>query len=130
MLVNELAVHFPRCVTMAKRKRGSAAVTTGDAVALCSTGSAMVSTPEEAQALIRRASSRKRKAVVYTEDALETEVGASQKDDPFDGPLTDLDDEPAVDKTPKKRRRRTKVKEPVVYDIPPVQTKTTTFKGS
>ncbi|KAH9968187.1 UV-endonuclease UvdE-domain-containing protein [Russula dissimulans] len=41
--------------------------------------------------------------------------------------LSDSDDQPAD--PPKKRRRKSKVAEPVVYDIPPVESKTTTFRG-
>lgn len=47
-----------------------------------------------------------------------------------ESPLTDLESEEAVEPPPKrKRRRRVKITEPVVYDIPPVETKTSTFKG-
>ncbi|KAH9993331.1 UV-endonuclease UvdE-domain-containing protein [Russula compacta] len=45
-----------------------------------------------------------------------------------ESPLTELeDDQPAL--PPKKRRRKTKAIEPVVYDIPPVESKTTTYRG-
>ena len=48
----------------------------------------------------------------------------------FESPLTDLESEgDAEPPPPKKRRRKVKVAEPVVYDIPPVETKTCTFKG-
>jgi len=48
----------------------------------------------------------------------------------FESPLTDLESEgDAEPPPPKKRRRKAKVAEPVVYDIPPVKTKTSTFKG-
>ena len=87
-----------------------------------------MSTPEEARALIRRSSTRRKKKVVYTEEVQDAEEEKSEGDEAFDGPLTDLDDEPA-EKSPKKRRRRTKTQEPVVYDIPPVETKSTDFKG-
>lgn len=47
-----------------------------------------------------------------------------------ESPLTELEDEqPASPSPPKKRRRKTKVVEPVVYDIPPVESKMTTFRG-
>lgn len=47
-----------------------------------------------------------------------------------ESPLADLESEGAAEPPPKrKRRRRVKVAEPVVYDIPPVETKTSTFKG-
>ena len=48
----------------------------------------------------------------------------------FESPLTELEDEqPLSPSPPKKRRRKTKVVEPVVYDIPPVESKMTTFRG-
>ena len=48
----------------------------------------------------------------------------------FESPLTDLESEGDTEPPPpKKRRRKAKVAEPVVYDIPPVETKTSTFKG-
>ena len=47
----------------------------------------------------------------------------------FESPLTDLESEGAVVPPPKRKRRRVKIAEPVVYDIPPVETKTSTFKG-
>jgi len=48
----------------------------------------------------------------------------------FESPLTDLESqEDAEPPPPKKRRREAKVVEPVVYDIPPVETKMSTFKG-
>lgn len=47
-----------------------------------------------------------------------------------ESPLTDLESEADTEPPPpKKRRRKGKVAEPVVYDIPPVETKTSTFKG-
>lgn len=51
----------------------------------------------------------------------------------YESPLTELDDDEASlePKAPsKKRRRRKKDVEPIVYDIPPVETKETTFKGN
>ena len=48
-----------------------------------------------------------------------------------ESPLTELEDEqPPSPSPPKKRRRKTKVVEPVVYDIPPVESKMTTFRGA
>lgn len=45
-----------------------------------------------------------------------------------ESPLTELeDDQPVL--PPKKRRRTTKAIEPLVYDIPPVESKTTTYRG-
>lgn len=98
-----------------------------DTVVVAATGSALVSSPEEAKALIRRTSTRKKMKVVYTEEVQDADE--AEQDDAFDGPLTDLDDAPAEEKLPKKRKRRTKTQEPVVYDIPPVETKITNFKG-
>ncbi|KAI0719762.1 UV-endonuclease UvdE-domain-containing protein [Cerioporus squamosus] len=110
-----------------KRERTTAAIVDEEGtVVTAATGSALVSTPEEAQALIRRTSTRRKKMVVYTEEVQEEDE--KEEDDAFDGPLTDLDDEPA-EKSPKKKWRRTKVQEPVVYDIPPVETKTTNFRA-
>ncbi|KAI0752598.1 UV-endonuclease UvdE-domain-containing protein [Daedaleopsis nitida] len=94
------------------------------------TGTALVSTPEEAQALVaaRRVSTRKKKKVVYTEETAPDE--GQRQDDGFESPLTEIDEEVPEEKSPKKKRRRkTKTNEPVVYDIPPVETKTSTFKG-
>ncbi|KAH9974004.1 UV-endonuclease UvdE [Lactifluus volemus] len=45
-----------------------------------------------------------------------------------ESPLTDLDDDQPVS-PPKKRQRKAKVVEPVVYDILPVESKTTTYQG-
>jgi hypothetical protein len=45
-------------------------------------------------------------------------------------PLTDLgDDSDQHVSPPKKRRRKAKVIEPAAYDIPPVESKTTTYRG-
>ena len=124
---------------MAKRKR----TTQPTASALPEpTGPVLVSTPEEARALIRRTSARKKQHVVYTEDSLpdgdeRTGLVTKEKEkeeDAFDGPLSEVDDdEPTAKGSPKAkkpRRRRAKASdEPVVYDIPPVETKETTYKG-
>ncbi|KAM5546068.1 hypothetical protein V8D89_000194 [Ganoderma adspersum] len=94
------------------------------------TGTALVSTPEEASAFIRRSSTRKKNTVDYAEDRLQGVDGRA--DDAFDGPLTELEEDELVDEEPapkKKRRARNKVVEPVVYDIPPVETMETSFKG-
>ena len=121
-----------------KRKRTSTMVAgTGSgadeppALTLPPTGAALVNTPEEAAVLARRTSTRKKKAVVYTEDVLQEASDA--EDDVFDGPLTELEEDGQVDEkpTPKKKRRiRKKATEPIVYDIPPVETLETTFKGA
>lgn len=114
-----------------KRKRATRKATTPEPGI---TGPALVGSPEEARALVRRASPRKKRKVVYTELAIAGEDDAAQEskvDAGFESPLTDLDDDGSADvKTPKKKQtRKQKVKEPVVYDIPTVETKTTTFKG-
>ncbi|KAH9903260.1 UV-endonuclease UvdE-domain-containing protein [Cubamyces lactineus] len=117
---------------MAKRKRNAAPKpSTPEPVV---TGPALVNSPEEARELLRRVSARKKRKVVYTEEQLgEDELdatGQTQEDTGFESPLTELDDEPPVAEAPKKKRtRRKKNTEPVVYDIPPVETKTTSFKG-
>ncbi|KAH9925003.1 UV-endonuclease UvdE [Epithele typhae] len=87
-------------------------------------------------ALINRVSPRSKKMVVYTEEnATDEEVpglAVLPSLDAFEGPLSELDEDPGDKAPPKKkrqRRRRRKNDEPVVYDIPPVETKTTTFKG-
>lgn len=78
----------------------------------------------------RRTSTRVKKAVSYSESAngAEDAVDAMRNE----SPLTDLEDEEAnEEKSPKKkRRRRKKDTEPEVYDIPPVETKETNFKGA
>ncbi|KAI0357706.1 UV-endonuclease UvdE [Trametes cingulata] len=118
-----------------KRKRSARAATTPEPVESVPTGPALVSSPEEARALIRRVSARKKRRVVYTEEVIvdEEDVPESQskQDSGFESPLTELDEEaPAEEASPKKKRaRRKKNAEPVVYDIPPVETKETTFRG-
>ena len=100
-------------------------------LAVTPTGAALVSTPEEASVLIRRSSTRKTKAVNYAEDRTQETDG--QAEDAFDGPLTELEEDELVDEDPapkKKKRTRRKVLEPVVYDIPPVETIETSFKGA
>lgn len=80
--------------------------------------------------MIRRYSTRKKKAVIYTEDTLQEADG--REDDAFDGPLTELEEDELADEKPapkKQKRTRKKVSEPVVYDIPPVETIKTSFKG-
>ncbi|KAI0658056.1 UV-endonuclease UvdE-domain-containing protein [Cubamyces menziesii] len=120
-------------IAMAKRKRNTVPKpSTPEPVA---TGPALVNSPEEARELLRRVSARKRRKVVYTEELLgEDEIdgtGEPKDDAGFESPLTELDDDPPVEEeAPKKKRtRRKKNPEPVVYDIPPVETKTSTFKG-
>ena len=98
-----------------KRKRASvSSAVTGSgvhdsapppALAVPPTGTALVSTPEEASALIRRSSTRKKKAVNYAEDRTQETDG--QAKDAFDGPLTELEEDELVDEdpAPKKKRR-------------------------
>ncbi|KAI0649749.1 UV-endonuclease UvdE [Trametes meyenii] len=97
------------------------------------TGAALVSSPEEARELMRRVSSRKKRKVIYTEGSVagEDDPANPKEDMRFESPLTELDDETEANKSPskKKRTRKKKNTEPVVYDIPPVETKETTFKG-
>ena len=83
--------------------------------------------------MIRRSSTRKKKAVDHAEDRTQETDG--QAEDAFDGPLTELEEDELVDEDPapkkkKKKRTRKKVLEPVVYDIPPVETMETSFKGA
>ncbi|KAH9848153.1 UV-endonuclease UvdE-domain-containing protein [Lenzites betulinus] len=140
------AAHTPRSIStsasvsaktglglaMVKRKRAARAATTPEPVM---TGPALVSSPDEARSLIRRMSARKKRKVDYTEGLLAGEEEyelpqGSKTDTGFESPLTDLEEDPVVEEeAPKKRTRKKKLTEPVVYDIPPVETKTTTFKG-
>ena len=75
----------------------------------------------------RRASARikaaQTKSPNFQQEEREEDLGS-------ESPLTELEDEqPSSPSPPKKRRRKTKVVEPVVYDIPPVESKMTTFRG-
>jgi hypothetical protein len=75
----------------------------------------------------RRASARikaaRTKSANFQQEEREEDLGS-------ESPLTELEDEqPPSPSPPKKRRRKTKVVEPVVYDIPPVESKMTTFRG-
>lgn len=74
----------------------------------------------------RRASTRAKKSVSYADQQAVNEDATRAE-----SPLTDLDakDTDDVSKSPAKKRRRKKDTEPVVYDIPPVEIKETTFKG-
>ena len=85
----------------------------------------------EAVATATRRSGRLRTAVNYsTRGQTIVEEHEEAMNLSFEGPLTDLDSEGATEPPQKrKQRRKTKVAEPVVYDIPPVETKTSTFKG-
>ena len=70
----------------------------------------------------RKTSTRARKPVSYAEQEATNEDGTNTAE----SPLTEIEDKP---KTPAKKRRTTKNTEPEVYDIPPVETKETSFKG-
>ncbi|KAI0786945.1 UV-endonuclease UvdE-domain-containing protein [Abortiporus biennis] len=78
----------------------------------------------------RRVSKRTKKAVSYVESVPAEE---SIPDNDYESPLTDLDElgqnEDLEKSTPKKRKRRQKITEPVIYEIPPVERKETNFKG-
>ncbi|KAI0329824.1 UV-endonuclease UvdE [Cubamyces sp. BRFM 1775] len=131
-LVNSTVQTRPT-VTMPKRKRNTVPKpSTPEPIV---TGPALVSSPEEAREFLRRMSARKKRKVVYTEEQVgEDELdgaGEAKDDGGFESPLTELDDDPPVEEeTPKKKRtRRKKNAEPVIYDIPPVETKPSTFKG-
>jgi len=86
--------------------------------------------PAETFEVTTRRSARARTVVNYA-----SQEAAEDHEEPTDpgseSPLTDLESEGATEPPPrKKRRRKVKVAEPVVYDIPPVETKTSTFKGT
>ena len=85
----------------------------------------------EAVATATRRSGRSRTAVNYsTGGQTGVEEHKEAMDLSFEDPLTDLDSEGTTEPPQKrKQRRRTKAAEPVIYDIPPVETKTSTFKG-
>jgi hypothetical protein len=74
-----------------------------------------------------RRSGRTRTVVNYAR-----QMAAEEHERPVDlgaeSPLTDLEPE-EIAEPKKKRKRMLKVVEPVVYDIPPVEIKTTSFKG-
>ncbi|KAI9464142.1 UV-endonuclease UvdE [Lactarius psammicola] len=57
----------------------------------------------------------------------------SQRSERSESPLTELESEDQQQQQlrspPRKRRCKTKVVEPVVYDIPPVESRTTTYRG-
>ena len=77
-----------------------------------------------------RRSGRTRAIVNYAR-----QVAIQEPEGPTDlgaeSPLTDLESEETTEPLPKnKRRSRAKIVEPVVYNIPPVEIKTTTFKGT
>src|SRR6266581_6279418 len=76
----------------------------------------------------RRASTRIKAA--QTKSANLQQERELEEDLRSESPLTELEDEPPPSPSPpKKRRRKAKVVEPVVYDIPPVESKMTTFRG-
>jgi len=77
-----------------------------------------------------RRSGRSRAVVNYASQVAIEEPGETT-DPGSESPLTDLESEGEADTKPPppKKRRKVKVAVPVVYDIPPVETKTSTFKG-
>lgn len=84
-------------------------------------------TAEESGLLFRRSSTRMKKKSVFVEP-----VPPGMIDLGNESPLTDIEDEEVSQeevKSPPKKRRRKKDPEPIFYDIPPVVTKETTFKG-
>ena len=77
-----------------------------------------------------RRSGRTRAFVNYADESI-AEKRKESMDPDTESPLTELESEGSAEPPPKKKRgRRVKVTEPVVYHIPPVETKTTTFKGT
>ena len=77
-----------------------------------------------------RRSGRTRAFVNYAGESIAKKRKESM-DPGTESPLTELESEGSVEPPPKKKRgRRAKVTEPVVYHIPPVETKTTSFKGT
>ena len=109
-----------------KRKR----TTTGVIVTEASVTEASVVTAEGVNGTVvspgpaprRKASARARKPVSYAGQEAINEDDTNTAE----SPLTEFEDVP---KTPAKKRRQTKNAEPAVYDIPPVETKETSFKG-
>lgn len=76
-----------------------------------------------------RRSGRSRTVVNYASQMV-VEEDEEVMDPGSESPLTDLESEGAAERPRKqKRRRRVKVAEPAVYNIPSVETKTSTFKG-
>lgn len=77
-----------------------------------------------------RRSGRTRTAVNYAR-LVAVEEHERPMDPGAESPLTDLESEEITEPSPKKKqKRRAKVMDPVVYDIPPVEIKTTSFKGT
>jgi len=75
-----------------------------------------------------RRSGRPRIVVNYA-NQMAVEEHEEAMDPGSESPLTDLEFEGPAEPPPKRKRRRAKVVEPVVYDIPPVETKASTFRG-
>lgn len=83
----------------------------------------------EAVVTANRRSGRSRNVVNYASQTA-VEEHEETMDLSFEGPLTDLDSEGTTEPPQKRRqRRRAAATEPIVYDIPPVKTKASTFKG-
>ncbi|GBE89775.1 UV-endonuclease UvdE-domain-containing protein [Sparassis latifolia] len=79
----------------------------------------------QSETVVLRRSARVKKSVTYTEVTLTADAEANEVG--VESPLTDLEE--AEESPTKKRMRRGKNEEPVVYDIPPVVQKETAFKG-
>ncbi|CAL1710108.1 unnamed protein product [Somion occarium] len=96
-------------------------------ISIVTSGLPPVNVPDDLPSGSLRRSTRARKAVSYSQP------DCVQEDDGNESPLTELEedelDKDLVKAPAKKRRRKTKDNEPVVYDIPPVEIKSTTFKG-
>ena len=75
-----------------------------------------------------RRSGRPRTIVNYA-NQMAVEEHEEVMDPGSESPLTDLESEGPAEPPPKRKRRRAKVVQPVVYDIPPVETKASTFRG-
>ena len=83
----------------------------------------------ETMEVATRRSSRARAVVNYA-----SQMAVKGHENPIDpaleSPLTDFEPEGSPEPPPpKKRRRKAKILEPVVYDIPPVEMKTSAFRG-
>lgn len=126
-----LTKRFKTVLMAPKRKRATKAVATSETVAAEATiiESEVANDTTASQEIItprRRKSARAKKSVSYAD-----QQDSEEKDVREESPLTDLEaqDEDDAPKSPVKKRRRKKDLEPVVYDIPPVENKETTFKG-
>ncbi|KAI0258578.1 UV-endonuclease UvdE-domain-containing protein [Gloeopeniophorella convolvens] len=87
-----------------------------------SQSTAVVAASLEAAPVLRRSSRIRRTKTQLVETPVASREGVQREA----SPLSDLDDPPSP---PKKQRRRKKEAEPVVYDIPPVESKTILYEG-